>query len=102
MNNKHYAYGVGLRLLSFLCVSSFASIANLCGSIFSITGGSDYNLTTQSFLLHSGQRRCISVEILDDTMVEQNTERVTLRIGFRSSYSFYYYADIYIQDNDGE
>ena len=70
-----------------------------------ITGGSDYSFTTQSFLLHSGERRCTSIEILDDTIVEQNTEYVEVQLETRPSYgnaATYYYTTIYIQDNDGE
>lgn len=78
---------------------------NLCGLLFIIIGGSDYNFTIQSFLIYSGGRSCISIEILDDTIVEQTTEHVVVQ--FRTSPSHgnavrYYYTYIYIQDNDGK
>lgn len=78
---------------------------NLCGLLFIIIGGSDYNFTIQSFLIYSGGRSCISIEILDDTIVEQATEYVVVR--FRTSPSHgnaatYHYTYIYIQDNDGK
>jgi len=68
-----------------------------------VTGGSDYNFTRESFLLHSGERRCTSIEILDDTIVEQNIERVT--VGFWTTPGItvtYRNTHIYIRDNDGE
>ena len=72
-------------------------------TIVHITGGIDYNFTTQSLTMHSGERRCTSIEILDDAIVEQTTERVSVR--FRTSPSYgaaaYHYVHIYIQDNDG-
>ena len=70
-----------------------------------ISGGSDYSFTTQNFLLHSGERRCTSIQILDDTIVEQSTEYVTVRLRTRPSYgnaATYYYTTINIQDNEGE
>lgn len=70
-----------------------------------ISGGSDYNFRTQNFTIYSGERRCVSIEILDDVIVEQNTEYI--RVRFRISpadpnVASLYYAYIYIQDNDGE
>ena len=68
-----------------------------------VTGGSDYNFTRESFLLQSGERRCTSIEILDDTIVEQNIERVT--VGFWTTPGNTVtnrYTRIYIRDNDGE
>ena len=66
-----------------------------------ISGGRDYSFTTQSFLLHSGERRCTSIQILDDTIVEQSTESVTVWLRTRPSYGNAA-TTIYIQDNDGE
>jgi len=97
---KVYAYGVAFILLLLLYV--FPGIQMSCGSLFFITGGSDYNLETQNFTIYSGERRCISVEILDDTIVEQNTESVILKFRTSPSYALSYDVVIYIEDNDGE
>ena len=69
-----------------------------------VTGGSDYNFTRQSFLLHSGERRCTSIEILDDAIVEQNVEWVRVQFWTTpgNTVTNRYYTDIYIRDNDGE
>ena len=50
--------------------------------------------------MNSGERRCTSIEILDDAIVEQTRERFTenIRVQFRSDA----YVDIFIRDNDGE
>jgi len=63
-----------------------------------ITGGSDYIGTTQTFVVNSGERRCITIEILDDSDVESqeylSVELIAQSFSVRSSLS------IYITDND--
>ena len=71
------------------------SISKTC-----ITDGSDYRGSTQIFVVHSGERRCITIEILDDSDVErQESLRVRLTVESFSVYSSLY---IYITDNDGK
>ena len=66
-----------------------------------ITGGSDYNFTTQNFTMYSGDRRCTSIEILDDLIVEQYTEYARVQFRTIPSAAVNSYVYIYIQDNDG-
>ena len=66
----------------------------------SITDGSDYRGSTQTFVVNSGERRCITVEILDDSLVEsQESLWVYLTV---ESFSVHDGLIIYITDNDGK
>ena len=52
--------------------------------------------------MYSGEKRCTSIEILDDAIVEKNTENIRVQFmtsPFSASLSDAY---IWIQDNDGE
>ena len=64
-----------------------------------ITDGSDYRGATQTFVVNSGERRCITIEILDDSVVESQ-ERLRVRLTARSFSVQYSSCYIYITDND--
>ena len=51
--------------------------------------------------MHSDERRCTSIEILDDAIVEQTTEHVLVLFSTTPYSAANSYLYIYIQDNDG-
>ena len=66
---------------------------------FKIADGRDYIGATQTFVVNSGERRCITIEVLDDSDVEsQESLRVRLTA---QSFSVRSSLNIYITDNDG-
>ena len=107
LNNEHVR--MIMEMLSYFrhyyVLPVLLNCFNSCGSLFINTGGSDYNFTTQSFTMRPGERRCTSIEILDDVIMEQTREYIRVRLSTSISSSIsstYSYANIYIQDNDGE
>jgi len=65
-----------------------------------ITDGSDYRGSTQTFVVNSGERRCITVEILDDSLVESQESLLVYLTA--QSFSVRRSLNIYITDNDGK
>jgi len=106
----NYNEGVCLWICFHIVVAALCVFSSSCFKYqfkwkWIISGGSDYSFATQSFLLHSGERRCVSIEIVDDTIVEQHTESVRVQFRTRPSYgnaATYYNTIISIRDNDGE
>jgi len=67
----------------------------------SALNGRDYIGATQTFVVDSGERRCITIEILDDSDVESQ-EYLCVRLTAQSFPVTYRNCYIYITDNDSK
>ena len=67
--------------------------------------GRDYSRTVQAFTISSGERRCITIRILNDTIIESAVEYFQVRLQSTRYLQPYYrqlrHATVYIRDNDG-
>ena len=83
--------------------------ASLCSChsciVFTVTNkntdGSDYIGATQTFQVNSGERRCITIEILDDSDLESQ-EKLLVRLTAQSLSVLYGSCYVHITDNDSE
>ena len=87
----HLWYGSGFTVIIFSCNRTYIAI----------TDGSDYIGATQTYVINSGERRCITIEILDDSDVESQ-EYLLVQLTAQSFPVTYRYCYIYITDNDSK
>ena len=82
-------------------VTIFESINLIILIWFIVAEGRDYSRTVRNFTVKSGERKCITIRILNDAIVESTMEYFRIRL-ISTEFPRSRYATVYIQDNDGK